>query len=98
MLLDSDVDLRRGSIEIRGESNSDSRRIPIGRDVRQLVRRYLGGEHRRKFGLGRPLFLTLTGGSIRYGVLELTKPPIFSAHYNLLLLRRTWLLDCITTN
>lgn len=69
MLSDSDVDLRGGSIEIRGESNSDSRRIPIGRDIRRLVRRYLGSEQRRKFGLGRPLFLTLTGGSIRYGVL-----------------------------
>lgn len=65
-MLDTDVDLGDSTIRLR--SNSQSRTIPIGRDVRRLLRRHLSENKRLGFGAGRPLFMTTKGACLRYSV------------------------------
>jgi integrase/recombinase XerD len=66
---DSDVHLASATILMRGASESESRVIPIGRDVKRLLGRYLRGKVRSRFGAGRPLFLTMKGTCPQYSVL-----------------------------
>ena len=68
-LLDSDVDLRRRTIHIRGASALLTRKIPIGADVTHLLRRYLKSTHRKQFETGKALFLTSKGNPNRYAVI-----------------------------
>lgn len=68
-LLDTEVDLRHSTIRLGNTSSSQSRMIPIGRDVRRLLRRHLRENKRLGFGTGRPLFMTTRGVCIRYSVL-----------------------------
>jgi integrase/recombinase XerD len=67
-MLDSDVDFRNSTIRLPSSSASQSRVIPIGRDVRKLLRRHVRDNKRLGFGTGRPLFMTTKGASLRYSV------------------------------
>ena len=64
-LLDSDVDFTNASIHVRRTSFHQRRVIPIGGDVKRLLRRYLKSSERREFGAGRALFLTAKGKSVK---------------------------------
>lgn len=67
-MLDSDVDLRHSTIRLRGSSDSQSRLIPIGRDVRKVLRRHLRENRRLGFGTERALFMTTKGVTLRNSV------------------------------
>lgn len=68
-MLDSDVDFGNSTIRLPSDSTFQSRMIPIGRDVRRLLRRHLRENKRLGFGRGRPLFMTTKGVCPRYLVL-----------------------------
>jgi len=68
-VLGSDVDFAHSSILIRSASSLETRVIPIGRDVRRLLRRHLKSDERTGFGLGSTLFLTVKGKAVPYAVL-----------------------------
>jgi integrase/recombinase XerD len=65
-LSDKDVDFARGTVIVRS-ATVEARTIPIGPDVKRLVKRFLMRRERLQFGLGRSLFLTSKGTSIGYG-------------------------------
>ena len=61
--LDSDVDFANSEVRLRGTFRR--RVIPIGRDVKRLLRRHLESDERTRFGSGRPLFLTMKGTAVQ---------------------------------
>jgi integrase/recombinase XerD len=65
-LSDRDVDFSRGTIVVSG-TTVDTRTIPIGPDVKKVLKRYLSSSDRMQFGLGHSLFLTAKGMPITYG-------------------------------
>jgi len=67
-MLDSDVHLGNSTIWLRRSSGSQSRVIPIGRDVRKVLRRHLRENKRLGFGAERPLFMTAKGAALRHSV------------------------------
>jgi integrase len=71
-LTDSNIDFRQGLIDIQPGSFYLHRTIPIGTDVRRLLRAYLRDNERASHGNGRPLFLTITGRAVSYGLLRPT--------------------------
>jgi integrase/recombinase XerD len=66
-LCEDDVDLRRSTVRVRGTTVLE-RILPIGRDVRDLLRTYLTSDERVRFGSGRVVFLNHNGTAVRYGV------------------------------
>jgi integrase/recombinase XerD len=64
-LSDKDISLTLRTIVIRS-STVQARTIPIGRDVKKLLKRHLNSNERRGFGFGQPLFLTVKGTAIDY--------------------------------
>lgn len=65
-LLDTDVDLTNATIRVGRSSTFKSRVIPIGRDVKRLLKRHLHSNERSRFGPGLPLFLTKKGTSVQH--------------------------------
>jgi integrase len=63
-LLDSDVDFTNSIIRVRGNLPDENRIIPIGRDVKRLLKRHLRSDERSRFRSGRPLFLTIYGRAV----------------------------------
>jgi integrase len=69
-VLGADVDFSRSSILIRSASNLETRVIPIGKDVKYLLRWHLKSNERKKFSLESALFLTVKGKAVSYTVLS----------------------------
>ncbi len=65
-LLDTDVDLTNATIRVGHSSAFKSRVIPIGRDVKRLLKRHLHSNERNRFGPGLPLFLTKKGTGVQH--------------------------------
>jgi integrase/recombinase XerD len=65
-LLDTDVDLTNATIQVGRSSTFKSRVIPIGRDVKRLLKRHLDSNERSRFGPGLPLFLTKKGTGVQH--------------------------------
>jgi integrase/recombinase XerD len=65
-LLDTDVDLTNATIQVGRSSAFKSRAIPIGRDVKRLLKRHLHSNERSRFGPGLPLFLTKKGTRVQH--------------------------------
>jgi integrase len=70
-LTDSNIDFRQRLIDIQPGSLYLHRTIPMGNDVKRLLRAYLR-DKKRKSGNGRPLFPTITGRAISYVLLRPT--------------------------
>jgi integrase/recombinase XerD len=66
-LFEGHVDFARSTIRVRGTTVLE-RILPIGRDVRNLLRAYLTSYERAQFGGGRAVFLNSDGTDVRYGV------------------------------
>lgn len=64
-LSDTDVDFAHATIRVGCGSGFGGRVIPMGRDVKRLLRRYLHSHERCRFGRGRPLFLTKKGKPVK---------------------------------
>jgi len=58
-----DVDVKDGYISISGGRFGRSRRIPIGRDLRAILKSYLGFRHKKHSTIDR-LFVTRDGGAL----------------------------------
>ena len=71
-LHDCNIDLENLVIEIRPDSRYRHRAIPMGQDIRRLLRRYLEETERARFGRGKALFLTVDGMTVTYGTLRPT--------------------------
>lgn len=61
--LDSDIDFANSTVRLRDTVRR--RVIPIGSDVKRLLKRHLRSSERSRFGSGRPLFLTMKGNSVQ---------------------------------
>lgn len=70
-LRDDHIDLRRSTVRVRGTTVLE-RILPIGRDVRDVLRTYLTSDERAQFGSGRMVFLNGNGTAVRYGVIRQT--------------------------
>ena len=71
-LTDCNIHFRDRLIEIHPGSLYRHRTIPMGTDVRRLLRRYLRSADRVSFGTGLTLFLTTTGRPVPYFMLMQT--------------------------
>jgi integrase/recombinase XerD len=71
-LSDSNIDFRKGSIDICPGSLYRHRTIPMGRDVQCVLLRHLRSPERASFGTGKALFLTRNGHPVTYGLLRST--------------------------
>jgi integrase/recombinase XerD len=70
-LVEGDVDLARSTIRVRGTTVLE-RTLPIGREVRNLLRAYLNSCERVRSGGGRAVFLNRNGTDVRYDVVGQT--------------------------
>ena len=68
-LTDSDVHFDQGLIEIFPGSLYRHRTIPMGTDVRRLLRQFLRSKERAPFGTGHALFLGTMGQPVQYSLL-----------------------------
>jgi integrase/recombinase XerD len=71
-LSDSNIDFRKGWIDICPGSLYRHRTIPMGNDVQRVLRRHLRSPERASFGTGKVLFLTRKGHPVTYGLLRPT--------------------------
>jgi integrase/recombinase XerD len=71
-LSDSNIDFRKGSIDICPGSLYRHRTIPMGSDVQRVLLRHLRSPERASFGTGKALFLTRKGHPVTYGLLRPT--------------------------
>jgi integrase/recombinase XerD len=67
-LFGTDVDLAQRTIRVRGTTVQE-RMLPIGRDVKNLLRAYLSSAERLPFGVNRLLFLDTKGRGVSYDIL-----------------------------
>lgn len=67
-LSDTDVNFTNGTVRVGRAPAGNGRVIPIGRDVKRLLKRHLEGYERSRFGRGRPLFLTKKGKSLKHHI------------------------------
>ncbi|MGH9733914.1 MAG: tyrosine-type recombinase/integrase [Candidatus Acidiferrales bacterium] len=64
-LSDGDVDFTKGTLQVGRTSAFSGRVIPLGRDVKRLLKGHLDSYERSRFGRGLPLFLTKKGKSLK---------------------------------